>query len=121
MTRMLIAAAVLVVVSSVAKAQAIPVTLSEWKVDMARDTVRAGSVTFRVKNEGSMIHGFHVEGQGLDEETRQIPTGQSASLTVILKPGTYQLYCPMSDQSHMKAGMVKKITVIPAAPAPKKP
>ena len=121
MTRMFIVAA-LAVFSSAAAAQSVPVTLSEWKLEMKRDTVPAGPVTFRVTNDGSMLHAFHVEGTGVDKETRQISKGESASLTLNLKPGTYELYCPMSELSHKKAGMVRKLTVIAAAPAaPKKP
>jgi uncharacterized cupredoxin-like copper-binding protein len=107
MTRMLLAGAAVAAFSSVAAAQAVPVQLSEWKVDLARDTVAAGPVTFRVKNFGSMSHAFHVDGQGVEKETLPIAAGQSASLTVTLKPGTYEVYCPMSDQTHKKAGMVK--------------
>jgi plastocyanin len=121
MTRMLIVAA-LAVFSSAAAAQSVPVTLTEWKLDMKRDTVPAGPVTFRVTNDGSMLHAFHVEGTGVDKETRQISKGESASLTLNLKPGTYELYCPMSELSHKKAGMVRKLTVVAAAAAaPKKP
>jgi len=123
MTRMLIAAA-LAAFSSVATAQsAVPVTLSEWKVQLAHDTVPAGRVTFHVENTGSMLHGFHVRGQGIDKESQPIPIGQTASLTVTLKPGTYEVFCPMSDQSHKKAGMLAKLTVTGAETpaAPKKP
>ena len=112
MTRMLIAAAALAAVSSVAKAQAVPITLAEWKVEMARDTVKAGAVTFRVKNEGTMPHAFHIGGEGFDKETRQIAVGQSATLAVTLKPGTYEVYCPMSELTHKKAGMGKKLVVV---------
>jgi uncharacterized cupredoxin-like copper-binding protein len=123
MTRMLIVvAAASAVFSSAAAAQSIPVTLSEWKVEMKRDTVPAGPVTFRVTNDGSMLHAFHVEGTGVDKETRQISKGESASLTLNLKPGTYELYCPMSEMTHKKAGMTRKLTVVAAAAAaPKKP
>jgi len=122
MKRILIVAA-LAVVSSAASAQSVPVTLTEWKVELGRDTVPAGPVTFRVKNVGSMSHAFHVQGQGVDKETIAIPMRQSASLTVTLKPGTYEVFCPMSEQSHKKAGMSTKIVVTGAeAPAaPKKP
>lgn len=123
MTRMLIvAAAAVAVFSSAAAAQSVPVTLNEWKVDMKRDTVPAGPITFRVTNDGTMLHAFHIEGTGVDKETRQISKGESASLTLNLKPGTYELYCPMSELTHKKAGMVRKLTVVAAAaPAPKKP
>jgi plastocyanin len=123
MTRLFIAAGFAAILSSAASAQAVPVRLSEWKVVLPRDTFPAGPVTFRVKNEGTMVHGFHVEGPGVDKDAPQIPAGQSASLTVTLKPGTYELYCPLADQSHKMAGMTKKITVTGGAPAaaPKKP
>ena len=123
MTRMLIAAGLVAAMSSAATAQSVPVTLSEWKVQIARDTLQAGSVTFRVKNEGAVVHGLQIEGEGVDKGTPQIAAGQSGSLTVTLKPGTYELYCPMAEQSHKLAGMKKQITVVAsaAAGAPKKP
>ena len=121
MNRVLIAATLVAAFSSVATAQSVPVTLSEWKIQLARDTVRAGSITFRVKNDGSVVHGFHIEGEGVDADTPQIAAGQSASLKVTLKPGTYELYCPMAEQTHKMAGMVKKITAVNGeTPAPPK-
>ncbi len=106
--------------SSVATGQAVSVTLSEWKIALERDTVRAGSVTFRVNNTGSMNHAFTVRGEGVDQGTREIPARQSATLTVTLKPGTYDVYCPMSEESHKMAGMARKLVVTsgdtPAAP-----
>jgi uncharacterized cupredoxin-like copper-binding protein len=122
MTRTLVAAA-LAAFASLATAQTVPVTLSEWKIRLANDTVQAGSVTFRVNNNGSMSHAFHVKGEGVDKESQPIPVGQSASLTVTLKPGTYEVYCPLSERSHKMAGMVAKLTVTGGeTPAtPKKP
>jgi len=122
MTRILIVLA-LVVSSSAASAQAVTVTLSEWKIELTRDTVRAGPVTFRVKNAGTMTHGFYVRGDGVDQGTRDIPVQESASLTVTLKRGTYEVFCPMSDLSHKAAGMSRKVVVTAAdsTVAPKKP
>ncbi len=127
MTRLLVAAA-LATFSSVATAQSggtaqsVAVTLSEWKVRVARDTVPAGSVTFRVTNNGAVTHQFHVQGEGIEKETQPIAAHQSAELTMTLKPGTYEVYCPMSDLSHKNAGMLKKLIVTGGdAAAPKKP
>jgi plastocyanin len=101
--------------SSVASAQSVSVTLTEWKVGLATDTLRAGSVTFDVKNTGSMTHALQIRGEGVDKGTREIPARQSATLTVTLKPGTYDVFCPMSEESHKMAGMARKI-VVAAAP-----
>jgi uncharacterized cupredoxin-like copper-binding protein len=122
MTRLFIVACLAAALSSRATAQGVPVTLSEWKVDLSRDTLKAGAVTFRVKNQGTMVHGFHVEGPGVDKDSPQIPAGQLVSMSVTLKPGTYELYCPMAELTHKKAGMAKTITVVAAGAAvPKKP
>lgn len=120
LTRTLIAAA-LAVFPSVATAQAVTVRLSEWKIKLAKDTVPAGPVTFRVNNIGSMSHAFHVKGQGIDKETQPIAVGQSTSLTLTLKPGTYQVFCPLAEESHKKAGMLTTLTVSGAETSPKKP
>jgi plastocyanin len=122
MTRVIVVA--LAVLSSASAAQPVPVRLSEWKLWAARDTVTAGPVTFRVSNEGSMNHALYVRGEGVDKGTKEITARQSASLTVTLKPGTYELFCPMSDESHKMAGMSKTLVVKAAptsTPPPAKP
>ncbi|MGH7694102.1 MAG: cupredoxin domain-containing protein [Gemmatimonadaceae bacterium] len=122
MIRILIVVA-LAASSSVATAQSVAVTLTEWKVGLPSDTLRAGSVSFEVKNTGSMTHAFYVRGNGVDKGTREIPANQSATLTLTLKPGTYEVFCPMSEESHKIAGMARKIVVTPsdASSTPKPP
>jgi len=101
--------------SSTAAAQSIPVTLSEWKVKLGRDTVPAGKITFQVKNEGTMTHGFFVRGNGVQQGSPDIPVGQSGTLTLTLKPGSYTVYCPLADLSHRKAGMLTTLVVTGSA------
>lgn len=122
MKRMLLAAAVFTA-SSVAHAQAVAVTLSEWKVELSRDTVRAGAVTFKLKNAGTMNHAFFVRGEKFAKGSKEIPAGQEAPLTLTLAPGTYEVYCPLADLSHKAAGMSRKLVVIAgdAPAAAKKP
>lgn len=119
----ILVAAAIAGLSSVAGAQAVNVTLSEWKVELTRDTVHAGPVTFRIKNAGTMSHGFYVVGPGVDKGSKEIAVGEASSLTVTVKPGTYEVYCPLADMTHKAAGMSKKIVVIAAdaAPPAKKP
>ena len=103
--------------SSTAAAQSIPVTLSEWTLKLGRDTVPAGKITFRIKNEGSMTHGFFVRGGDVQQGSPDIPMGQSGTLSVTLKPGSYTVYCPLADLSHRKAGMLATL-VVTASDAP---
>ncbi|MBL0173287.1 MAG: cupredoxin domain-containing protein [Gemmatimonadaceae bacterium] len=115
--------AALIASASAAGAQPVAVTLTEFKIGMTRDTVKAGPVTFRVKNSGVMAHAFYVIGDKIDKGTPDIPAGQEASLTLTLKAGTYEVFCPMSDNSHKLGGMTRKLVVTPgdAPVVPKKP
>ena len=57
--------------------------------------VRAGTITFLVKNDGPMPHDFAIQGNGVDQKTAMLKPGHTASLTVDLKPGTYTYKCTM--------------------------
>ena len=74
----------------------IPVSakLSEWTIQLSEATVPAGQVTFTITNGGNIPHALEVEGQGTEQETSLIQPGASATLTLTLKPGTYEVYCP---------------------------
>ena len=73
--------------------------------------MRTGTVTFKVKNAGTVTHGFYIRGDGVDEGSQEIPPGQSATLTVKLKAGSYDVFCPMSDLTHKAAGMSRTLVV----------
>lgn len=87
----------------------VAVSLSEFAIDMP-DTVAAGPTTFVVTNTGSAEHNFEVEGQGIEEELpRNLMPGETAELTLDLKPGTYEVYCPVDG--HKDLGMELRLTV----------
>jgi len=87
------------------------VTLSEWAVRLSIQAVAAGPVRFAVTNGGSIPHAFEIEGQGIERETRQIQPGDSATLALTLRAGTYEVYCPVGEGSHKKLGMVARLVV----------
>jgi len=89
------------------RGQPVPVSakLSEWTIQLSETSVPAGQVAFTVTNGGSIPHAFEVEGQETEKETPLIQPGASATLTLTLKPGTYEIYCPVGDNSHKKLGM----------------
>lgn len=90
---------------------AVRVQLSEWKLDVSRLVVPTGDIEFTVKNAGSIVHAFEIEGQGLERELPPIRVGASSTLRLTLPPGTYELYCPIDNGAHKKMGMVAHIEV----------
>ena len=120
MKRILFAGALLAT-SSVARAQAVNVTLSEWKIELSRDTVKAGPVTFKLTNAGTMNHAFFVRGDKFAKGSKEVAAGQEAPLTLTLAPGTYEVYCPLADLSHKMAGMSRKLVVIAGDVPAKRP
>jgi len=93
---------------------AVSAKLSEWKVELSEATIAAGPVTFTVTNAGSIPHGFEVEGAGIEREIELIQPGSTATLTLNLKPGTYEAYCPVGEDSHKKLGMETHLKVVSA-------
>jgi plastocyanin len=72
-------------------------------------TANAGKVTVEFSNPSQLPHAVEIEGSGVEEKT-EVVTGQDAPpLTVDLKPGKYEFYCPVGD--HRAAGMEGKLTV----------
>jgi uncharacterized cupredoxin-like copper-binding protein len=94
-----------------AAGQAIAIGETEYKLDPSSVKVdQAGTVTFRVTNNGTIDHALEVEGQGVEEETETIKPGESAELTVDLsKDGSYEIYCPVDG--HRASGMEGTLTV----------
>ncbi len=78
------------------------------KFDQATLTAKAGKVTFTFSNPSQVPHAFEVEGSGVEEETDTITEGE-ASVTVDLKAGSYEYYCPVGQ--HRAAGMEGTLTV----------
>ncbi len=86
--------------------QTIPVTESEFKIVLPSTSLKAGPVTFEVKNTGHIPHDLAIVG---GSKTSLIQPGGSATLTTTLKAGTLELYC--SVPGHKGAGMDLKVKV----------
>lgn len=69
---------------------------------------KAGKTTIDFTNASQTPHAVEVEGNGVEEETKTV-IGGKASLTLDLKPGTYEFYCPID--SHKEQGMKGTLTV----------
>jgi uncharacterized cupredoxin-like copper-binding protein len=92
-----------------APATKVDVSETEFKITLAQTPTAAGSYEFAVSNDGKIPHDLVVSGNGVNAKTPLLNPGQSATLKVDLKPGTYDLYC--SVPGHKQAGMDVKLTV----------
>ena len=60
-------------------------------------------------NDGEVPHALEVEGDGIEVETGSIAPGEAAELTVELREGEYEVYCPIGD--HRAEGMEGTLVV----------
>ncbi len=90
-------------------AQSVSVSEIDYKIRLPETTLKAGKYTFQVQNQGKVPHNLVIKGTGVDEATSDLAPGISESLTVELKPGSYEFYC--SIPGHKQLGMDQKVTV----------
>jgi plastocyanin len=88
---------------------AVVIAATEFKLTPAAVTAKAGKATFTLRNDGGAMHALEITGNGVEKSTAPIPGGSKATLTVDLKPGKYQMYCPVGN--HRAMGMVGTLTV----------
>ncbi len=89
--------------------QDVQATLTEFTITLSTPTLKAGHVRFNVQNTGKFNHALEIAGQGIDKKTDNLSAGQSGTLDVDLTPGSYQVWCPVSN--HKDRGMLTTITV----------
>jgi plastocyanin len=94
----------------------VDVTLADFRLTLSKTTLTAGHYEFVARNSGQHMHALEIEGPGGEHRTRTLGPGQSGSLDVTLKPGTYEVYCPVDG--HKDLGMKTKITAVGGGASP---
>ena len=79
------------------------------KFDKSSLSAKAGKVTVTMDNPSSTPHALNIEGNGIEEKGTKTLTQGKASVTVNLKAGKYEFYCPVDG--HRQAGMEGTLTV----------
>ncbi|MFY9398433.1 MAG: copper-binding protein, partial [Desulfomonilia bacterium] len=65
------------------------VGMTEFAFELEPNTAPAGDVVFNVTNNGTMVHAFEIEGQGIEEETPRMQPGEQRTLRIEnMQPGT---------------------------------
>ena len=93
----------------------VTVQMTEFHLALSQQTFTPGTYTFVAVNAGQTVHAIEVDGPGVSDQRTpgDVRPGQSASLTVTLQPGSYELYCPVDG--HKSRGMDTHFTVGGAA------
>lgn len=97
------------------------VTIEDNLITVANpDQIPPGPAVFTLKNVGSQVHGLFVEGNGISRspDTPTIPAGGTVDFDVLLKPGTYELYCPVLKHRVLNNETTKLIIKPPVAKEP---
>jgi plastocyanin len=81
----------------------------QLKFDKSTLNAKAGNVTLTMANPSPVAHAIAVEGNGVDKDGKTVTMGGTSTVTVSLKPGTYEFYCPVDG--HKAAGMKGTLTV----------
>jgi plastocyanin len=71
--------------------------------DKSELSAKAGKVTLKIVNESEIPHAIEVEGNGVEEESDTV-TGGNAEVSVDLKPGKYEYYCPVGNHRQTMKG-----------------
>lgn len=86
---------------------------SEFKIDPATSTLKAGTYTIEAVNDGTFPHDLWIAPQGSNDALAHTTVlsgqGQKASFQVDLKAGTYSIWCAVDG--HRARGMEGTITV----------
>ena len=72
--------------------------------DKTKLDANAGNVTLKLVNDSEIPHAIEIEGNGVEEQKTDGITKSSADVTVDLKPGTYEYYCPVAQHRETMKG-----------------
>jgi plastocyanin len=87
------------------RSETVNVTAKDFSFVLSPKSIRAGSVTFVIKNAGKTSHDFAIA----NHTSKIIGAGKSTKLTVTLKAGSYPYKCTVD--AHAKLGMKGVLTV----------
>ena len=90
--------------------RSVKVSETEFMISLPMTTFTPGPYTFSITNKGTITHALEIDGPGVPDRTSgTLSPGASTSMTVTLRKGSYDVYCPVDG--HKARGMQTKITV----------
>ncbi len=88
----------------------VTVTEREYHLTLSKTALNPGAYKFVAVNKGKVAHSLEIDGPGLDRRiSGTVAPGGSKTLSVTLRNGTYQIFCPVDG--HKGLGMNLKVKV----------
>ncbi|MGH3669439.1 MAG: cupredoxin domain-containing protein [Pseudonocardiaceae bacterium] len=89
----------------------VSVQMTDFHLALSQQSLPPGTYTFVAVNAGQAPHAIEIDGPGVSDQRTpgDVQSGQSASMTVTLQPGSYEMYCPVDG--HKAKGMDMHFTV----------
>jgi uncharacterized cupredoxin-like copper-binding protein len=85
---------------------------TDFHIALSTTSFTPGRYTFVAVNKGQTTHSLEITGPGLHHATTpDLSPGQRAKLTVTLRKGAYDIFCPVPG--HKELGMNKNVKVVP--------
>ncbi len=85
---------------------------TEYQIVLSQTSFTPGTYTFVVTNHGLLTHSLEINGPGVNGQ--QLPhvlgPGQSASMTVTLRPGSYDVFCQADHHRARGMNVVIQVT-----------
>jgi uncharacterized cupredoxin-like copper-binding protein len=77
-------------------------TLSDYRIVPQRVRVEPGRVTFLVRNDSRLAHNWQLRGRGgVRGRITTLKPGESGTVTVRLRRGTYRMYCAIGHHEEL--------------------
>lgn len=93
-------------------ARTVQVSETDFALKLSEAAFSPGDYTFEVKNDGKVTHALAISGPGVaTTQTGVLAPGGTEKLTVTLREGEYELWCPVGN--HRGLGMTTRIKVGP--------
>jgi uncharacterized cupredoxin-like copper-binding protein len=93
-------------------AKTVKVTAREYRLSLSIRKLPAGAVTLAIHNAGQVAHRIEIKGPGVTRRTPLLRPGRTAMLHLMLKGGTYALWCTVPG--HAALGMKASLTATAA-------
>lgn len=92
----------------------VEVTMREYAFELSQNALAPGPVVFRIRNGGTERHEFEITGPGNVDEEVYLDPGESETVSVSLRPGTYSIECHVETpegRTHAELGMETELVV----------